>query len=127
MSYIKNKGWHDWNIASQKLFDQKGNFHRVSCSVCKMQGKKRDDFGIHVNGGNYKKVKREYCVYTPSRVKRVILLDETIKEFGFKVNQIVETVPCPKKHQQEYGEDLWIFSVRRNESIRLLPFEYKIV
>lgn len=124
--FIPNTGWHDWDITSQRLKDGEGPYYEVACSSCGIKGIQRDIFGVEVLKSN-KKLRREYCNSSPSKVSQILFRNEDLRSSGFMPGQIVERIPCPKIHEEEFKEDVWVFSYKRNEPVRLLPHEYKII
>ena len=124
--FIPNKGFHNWEKCSDQLKDDQGIYHEVACPTCGMRGFQRTPLGVEVLYNN-KKQRREYCLSAPAKVPRVMLRGEDLKASGFKIGQIVEAIPCPLEHEDEFVKEVWVFSEKRNEAVMLLHYEYKIV
>ena len=56
-----------------------------------------------------------------------VKLTRPFPDFGFEEGQVYEIVTCPAEYQIKYGSDIWIFSEKRNEPVRLLPREYRMI
>ena len=124
--FIPNKGFHNWEPTSRQLKDRTGLYYEVTCTTCGMLGFQRDPLGVHVMSTN-KKQTREYCKSAPAKVPRVMLRGDRIGEYGLTVGDIVEAVPCPLEHEEDFEKEVWVFSEKRNEAVMLLHYEYKIV
>lgn len=48
-------------------------------------------------------------------------------QFGFKVGEIIETIKCPDEYKEKFGDDIWVYSEKRQEPVRLLFKEYNII
>lgn len=56
-----------------------------------------------------------------------VRLTRPFPDFGFEEGQEYEIVSCPPEYQIKYGSEVWIFSQKRNEPVRLLRREYHII
>lgn len=91
-----------------------------------MKGKRRNFTDVEVSS-SYSDKKISFCTVDESKVKKVKLTDPYLAQFGFKKGEIHEVVDCPKEHEEKYKDCVWIYSEERNEPIRLLADEYRVV
>lgn len=47
--------------------------------------------------------------------------------FGLEYGAIYDRVECPEEEKEKFANDIWVYSEKRKEPIRLLEGEYKII
>lgn len=57
----------------------------------------------------------------------VKIINPNLTQFGFRVGEVYEVVQCPEIHKEKYGDDIWIYSEKRQEPVRLLFREYELI
>lgn len=82
--------------------------NKVSCTFYKAQIKKA-------------KEEKENC-------DKVKIIDHyPCHSFGLVYGNIYDRVECPVSEKEKYNNDIWVYSEKRKEPIRLLSGEYEIV
>lgn len=113
---------HEWEKQNLVTIVNKGKvYDLVKCKKCGLVGK-RHGFNelVEVN----KKVKpctANYVIERPQKVK--IIYDGG--NLGVIPNEIYDVVDCPKEYKGKFDNDVWVFSQKRKEPVRLLSGEYQ--
>ena len=112
------------------LVTQRGRgqmFDTYKCEYCGLTGKR---FGIGSNSIHVRKEKictHKAEIIPPAKQEnlgKVKIVDNyPCNQFGFKLNEIYDRVPCPQEEMEKYSNDVWVYSEQRKEPIRLLPNE----
>ena len=105
----------------------RGDFYK--CSVCGVAGFRTSVAPLITVTEEQFKVAQKCTFVTsnkqpnslrPSEVKVLRILDQ----FGIEPG-VHKVVDCPASYAERYANDIWIWSEKRNEAIRLLPEEYQ--
>lgn len=104
------------------LRDASGMHDTYECSHCGLSGKR---YGMN----EFIVVKKIIaCTNKPTIVPqnnlgKVIMLHPHVTMFGFELEKEYDRVPCPAEYMDKYSDDIWVYSEKRGEPIRLLSHE----
>lgn len=60
--------------------------------------------------------------------KRIKITSETlVYTYGLELNKEYDCQECPDEYKNKYDNDVWVYSIQRDEIVRCLPREYIIV
>jgi len=116
----------DHDFSKSNLFtksSQKGVYDVYECVHCGLQGKR---YGLN----DYIKVDKDKpCTKQKDAPKEYVftpyLIQLTQKTMGMDKGYKTLSSPCPIDEREKYGDDVWVFSPKRNEVVRLFSEEYK--
>lgn len=112
---------NDHDFEKQNLVTQKGGYDVYKCTSCGLLGKRTSIDDTIVCRSN-KKCNRP----APATPKKVVITDNyVIRNFGFEAGVEYETTNCPDEYKGKYDNDVWVYSERRKEPIRLISHEYQ--
>ena len=103
----------------------KGDLYK--CSICGATGYRRSLAEvITVSETEFKKALK--CTKTKNNTSlsfsKVTTKDMPYIGLEEGIHKIVE---CPVEYKDKFNNDVWVFSKKRNEPVRLLPHEYTII
>lgn len=110
------------------------------CSYCGLEGKRfglTNEISVTRNKvsctyyKNYLKKQKELeeveAAQKQAATKIKVIDSYTCQMFGFEFNNVYDRVECPDSEKDNFLDDIWIFSQKRKEPVRLLPGEFEIV
>lgn len=113
------------NLVTQR--NKNGYFDEYKCEYCGLKGKR-----YRIDSEVLQVRKAKVCTHKAEIVEQVnlgkaLIIHDHPSVFGFEKGKTYERVPCPVEFLEKYSDDIWIYSEKRKEAVRLLDHEAKRV
>lgn len=128
---MKTVSMNDHDMEKQNLVTtSRGDFYK--CKVCGTAGFRTNVSPIIlVTEAQFKIsqkctfIKKVAVTTTPGTLPTEVHVLQYLDQFGIEVG-VHKVVPCPAEYQDRFGDQVWVWSEKRKEAVRLLEEEYKI-
>lgn len=113
------------NLVTQS--SRKGTYDIYECENCGIVGKAFQLGTIQIKD-SYSDEKAEYCLNKKSVITNVkVTGDYVCNNFGLEKNKEYQICECPEEYKDRFSLDVWVFSEKRGEAVRLLPEEFEVI